>query len=172
MTRQICIDYDKCVGCRTCEAVCSLGHDDQIRPSTSRISVIRWEYQGRSVAIHCHQCDPAPCLAACPTGAMRRDRELGRQVIDSRRCIGCKSCVFICPFGAAAFNAHTGRSIKCDLCDGDPLCVAFCAYGALTFTETGRLNQDRQLSAARDILDAGQTAGSLRDERSGPILTE
>ena len=34
-----------------------------------------------------------------------------------------------------AIDSHQQRIVKCDLCGGDPACVAFCEAKALTFTD-------------------------------------
>ena len=65
--------------------------------------------------------------------AISRDADLGRVVIDYARCVGCRTCYYACPFGAAKFDADRGRPFKCDLCgDRDvPACVAACPNRAL-----------------------------------------
>ena len=42
--------------------------------------------------------------------------------------------------------------IKCDLCDGEPLCVQFCAYEALQYVEATELNTKQQAEMAERIL--------------------
>ena len=51
---------------------------------------------------------------------------MGRVEVDYEKCIGCRTCVSVCPFGAMHFVASDRKVIKCDLCDGDPQCVRFC----------------------------------------------
>jgi heterodisulfide reductase subunit A-like polyferredoxin len=47
-------------------------------------------------------------------------------------CTGCGVCVDVCPFGAASFDAETGRAlINPAQCKGCGLCVASCRSGAL-----------------------------------------
>ena len=58
--------------------------------------------------------------------AISRDADRLRTVIDYNLCVGCRMCVYACPFGAMGFDADRGRPYKCDLCGGDPLCVKFC----------------------------------------------
>jgi len=152
MAKSIVINYEKCVGCRTCEMVCSLGHENEISPFRSRIRVSKWEETAHSIPVNCRQCEDAPCQLVCPVQAITRDEELGRQVVDYGKCIGCRSCVLVCPFGAMAFNTKTKKIFKCDLCDGDPLCVKFCAYGTLVYTETDEMNQDKMTAAAGKVL--------------------
>jgi benzoyl-CoA reductase subunit BamC len=46
--KKIKIDIDKCTGCRTCETICSLTHDDRetINPRKARIRVFRDDKEG------------------------------------------------------------------------------------------------------------------------------
>jgi len=134
--------------------VCSLGHEDEISPFRSRMKIASWEETAQSVPINCRQCEEAPCRLVCPVQAISKDPELGSQVVDNDKCIGCRSCVLLCPFGAMAFSAKTGKVFTCDLCRGDPLCVKFCAYGALEFVATNEMHQDRITRAAENILMA------------------
>jgi len=154
MAKSILINYEKCVGCRTCEMVCSLGHENEISPFRSRIRVSKWEETAHSIPINCRQCEDAPCQRVCPNKAVSRDVELARQVVDYAKCIGCRSCVLVCPFGAMAFNAKTKKVVKCDLCDGDPLCVKFCAYGTLAYIEADEIKQAKMTDTGEKILTA------------------
>lgn len=51
-----------------------------------------------SAAVTCHHCEGAPCLQACPVNAI--DHRDGAVVVNEQRCIGCKLCAVVCPFGA------------------------------------------------------------------------
>ncbi|MEW5785371.1 MAG: 4Fe-4S binding protein [Bacillota bacterium] len=46
------------------------------------------------------------------------------------KCTGCGACVAACPDGMINLDAH-GKADKCDLCEGEPLCVRYCSPGAL-----------------------------------------
>jgi Fe-S-cluster-containing hydrogenase component 2 len=126
------VSYDptNCAGCRTCMAVCSLYHDGVVNPELARIQVTApvlktFEAQG----ITCKQCEGPECLWACPTGALHVDAQTGARVIDPNVCIGCQRCIGACPQfpnSPIRFDATNKKSLKCDLCDGDPQCVKFC----------------------------------------------
>lgn len=83
----------------------------------------------------CVQCEDAPCVAVCPTGAMYEDPSGNRVAWDEAKCIGCRMCTLACPFGAVVFETDKRRIIKCDLCDGQPECVKICPTGALDYVE-------------------------------------
>jgi len=58
-------------------------------------------------------------------------------------------CSLVCPFSAIVPDRYTGKAIKCDLCQGDPACVAVCAPDALRFEEDvlARASQRREAAA-------------------------
>jgi carbon-monoxide dehydrogenase iron sulfur subunit len=155
------IDYEKCTGCRLCELVCAVSHHHVSNPARSRIRIIKWEAEGIYVPMACQQCEDAPCAAACPAKALSRNPETGRVELDYDKCIGCRTCVSVCPFGAMHFVPVDRKVIKCDLCDGDPQCVRFCEVGAVQFVDEGDLGLHRGREAARRIHSADKKAAGL-----------
>ena len=110
----------------------------------SRIRVIK--ENTFTTAVACHQCEDAPCANVCPTQAIRRDR--GHIFVEQVRCIGCKSCMLACPFGAMNVVAQTSRvqAVKCDLCwhrDTGPACVEACPTGALKCVDAASVQRQR-----------------------------
>ena len=95
-----------------------------------------------STATVCRQCEDAPCANVCPNGAISRDK--GFVHVMQERCIGCKTCVVACPYGAMEVvvrpvirNSGAGLNVradkaeanKCDLCnhrEDGPACMAAC----------------------------------------------
>lgn len=47
--------------------------------------------------IQCKHCENAPCIALCPSNAIKRVD--GTVLIEKEKCIGCKVCITACPFG-------------------------------------------------------------------------
>jgi len=157
MAKVLMVDYEKCTGCRLCEQVCSVKHEGVSNPARSRIKVVKWEEEGLYIPMVCQQCEPAPCILACPTNARSRDEQLGRIVIDYDRCIRCKTCAVVCPFGAIGFDPVARKIISCDLCDGDPICVKFCETKALQYMDDSDINKKRQREAAEKLYEAKQS---------------
>jgi anaerobic carbon-monoxide dehydrogenase iron sulfur subunit len=162
MAKTLYIDYQKCTGCRLCELVCAVFHDGISNPARSRIKVMKWEAEGLYIPMTCQQCEDAPCMNVCPVKAISRDEELGRIFVDYDVCIGCRSCVAVCPFGAMNFNIKDKQVFKCDLCDGDPQCVRFCEEKAIDFLEVDDVSIYKKRDAATRISLAGKEAVALQ----------
>ena len=153
MAKTLYIDYQKCTGCRLCELVCAVFHDGISNPARSRIRVLKWEAEGIYIPMTCQQCQDAPCLNVCPVKAISQDAALGRVSVDHDTCIGCRSCVSVCPFGAMNYNTTDRRVLKCDVCDGDPQCVRFCETNAIRYIDASEVNSTRQFAAAERLFD-------------------
>ncbi len=130
----IVFNPEKCIGCRTCELVCSVKHLGVVSPLRSRIRILKnGEYV--FVPARCRQCEDPLCLMVCPVKAITRDEELGIIKIDYDRCRGCRLCTEICPFGGPLMDFKERKIIACDLCEGDPTCVKLCSGDALEYVE-------------------------------------
>ncbi|MGC9324202.1 MAG: 4Fe-4S dicluster domain-containing protein [Desulfomonilia bacterium] len=130
----IVCDQQKCSGCRICEQVCSEFHYGVYNPKLTAIIVDRG-YGGSGDWIDtrtCHQCPNPWCMRVCPVDAIYRDTRTGAVVVDEQACIGCEKCVPACPFGMINMRPDGKKAFKCDLCGGDPQCVASCPMDALT----------------------------------------
>ena len=162
MNRFIIADASKCIGCRTCEVACVVSHQENqdcaaLTPQSflPRIHVIKGV--NVSTATACRQCEDAPCANVCPNGAISRDK--GFVHVMQERCIGCKTCVVACPYGAmevvvrpvvrhsgAGLNvmAEKAEANKCDLChqrDSGPACIEACPTHALDCVDRNKLEQ-------------------------------
>jgi len=158
------INYEKCTGCRLCELVCSVRHEGVSNPSRSRIKVVKWEADGLYIPMSCQQCEDAPCLNVCPVKAISRDEALSRVMVDYDVCIGCRSCVAVCPFGAMHFDVIDRKVAKCDLCDGDPQCVKFCEVKAVEYVDADRESAFIKRDAAQRLSAAHKEALALQTE--------
>ena len=144
--RKVYVKEEVCIGCHLCEVYCQLQHAqsrDLIkafkRELPRSLSRLRVEEKGAvSFSVHCQQCDEAPCVHACLTGALTRDYMTGVVEVDKERCIGCWTCILVCPLGAIRQDVNQKKIAKCDLCpDKDiPNCVVNCPNEALIYAET------------------------------------
>jgi Fe-S-cluster-containing hydrogenase component 2 len=145
----ILLDPAKCSGCRRCEVHCSFFHSGTVGPSASRIKVVKMEEQGLDVPVVCQACEERYCTE-CPAEALRVG-PLGQVHVDPELCTGCGTCESLCPVGA--IERHEEQPLVCDLCGGEPRCVAACSMGALAF-EPGIKDRVslRALSEGREAL--------------------
>jgi Fe-S-cluster-containing hydrogenase component 2 len=129
------MDPTKCRGCRRCELACSFAKEGEFDYQLSRIHVVIPSDFTYPVQIVCQHCDVPLCLFACPVNAITKNNENGAVILDAEKCIGCLSCYIACPLGGISLHPVKKLPIKCDLCGGDPQCVAECPYEALVFVE-------------------------------------
>jgi len=94
----------------------------------------------------CKHCHNAPCLEACPTGALFRT-EFDTVVVQQDICNGCGYCVPACPFGVVDLSAVDGKAHKCTLCYDrlkgglEPACAKACPTDSIQFGEIGDLQE-------------------------------
>jgi ferredoxin len=73
----------------------------------------RWLPAGAVPALHASSAcvGHGVCIAACPTGALRRFEEPGARGLEfaAAACLGCGACVAVCPERALALAAGAGR---------------------------------------------------------------
>lgn len=133
--KRLRVDFTKCTGCHLCEIACSLYNQGICNPALSHINVISWE-ESFDVPLVCHQCDDAPCIAACPAVARVRNEKTWAIHVDRDKCIGCRMCIYECPFGAISVRSEDETTTNCTLCNGEePRCVQVCDTGAIRFVE-------------------------------------
>jgi electron transport protein HydN len=154
MNTFVIADPARCIGCRTCEVACVLAHSTGGLQGLSaahfipRLTVVRTAKV--SAPVQCHQCEDAPCAAVCSTNAITFTSNSVQ--VNQERCVGCKSCMIACPYGAMDIVTmekieHYGTGAgerfvrvkkieaqKCDLCitkaEG-PNCIRVCPTKAL-----------------------------------------
>ena len=154
MAKVLRIDYKRCTGCRTCEQVCTVYHYGVLNPMKSRIKIMKWEAEGLYIPMTCNHCQDAPCMSACPVKAIHRDRDLDTVVVDYNTCIGCRTCVSVCPFGAMAWNSKDEQVFKCDMCDGDPQCARFCDVNCIEYVDVQEVAIEKKRDWAARIRKA------------------
>jgi carbon-monoxide dehydrogenase iron sulfur subunit len=144
MGKILLVDCEKCTLCGLCVMMCSFKHENEFNPLKARITVSRAIPEGMMVPNVCWQCEsPAPCEESCPVEAISRDEETGALVVDHQECTLCETCAEACPYENIRKNSDCEEMIKCDLCGGDPECVKYCAYEALTYVDETNENVEK-----------------------------
>lgn len=173
MTRYgVLVDLARCMGCRGCQVACKQWNDmpaeatrntgsltNPPRLSDRTMTFIDFREADRPDGVdvcfvkrQCMHCLKPACVSACTVGALVQRKD-GNVVYESHKCIGCRYCMYACPFGVPAFEWHKVLSLirKCELCKDrldaglQPACVKTCPAGALHFgTREGMLQMARE----------------------------
>ncbi|MGE5505184.1 MAG: 4Fe-4S dicluster domain-containing protein [Actinomycetota bacterium] len=161
-------DAWNCVGCSACEIQCKT--NKKLGPGPALCKIVRVEDLGGRMAtdfvfMPCFHCEDAACLAACPTGAIRKRAQDGIVHIEPSQCIGCKSCIVSCPWGACQWDPAAGKAVKCDYCMDrldqglKPSCVTVCMTGCLSFGPSEQVPSAKRERHARLMAQHGGSHG-------------
>ncbi|MBN2284641.1 MAG: 4Fe-4S dicluster domain-containing protein [Deltaproteobacteria bacterium] len=152
-------DLSKCTGCRGCQLACkqwnqlpakqtynrgTYQNPPDLQPNTWMLirfqevsngnGDVKWLFRKEA----CMHCTDAACVKVCPSGALHYTK-YGTVALDEKKCIGCKECIFACPFNIPRYDPATDKVAKCDMCFSridnglEPACVKACPTGALQF---------------------------------------
>ncbi|QZN95752.1 4Fe-4S dicluster domain-containing protein [Symbiopectobacterium purcellii] len=144
-------DEVKCNGCNICTVACHKVNKVPTGAARMSIAHIAMTPPESGNTYHffrhsCQQCEDAPCITVCPTGASYRDDSNGIVRVDKPKCIGCSYCISACPYQVRYLNPVTHVADKCDFClesrlmkGFTPICVSACPQNALIF---GREDSD------------------------------
>jgi len=181
--KEIFVDIQRCTACKACEIACAVEHSASKelfgaiaeRPvPQKRVHIMPAE--AYAYPVRCMHCGDAPCIAACPNGAMGRNPDSGAVVVNESRCLGCLMCAMVCPFGAISAHSAKKVAVKCDRCSErqalgeQPACVDACPTHALLFVDGEDLMKKTRLDAATRMAQA--TAGAAEEKPgSSPMDT-
>ena len=140
---------DLCIGCRTCMIGCVVAHEGakifQMQPGeyvfNPKLDVVKTATI--TMPVQCKHCENPACMNACTVKAIEVINNA--VVVSQDKCIGCKTCMIACPFGAIDMVLASDDSKqldgsdrvvanKCDLCtgvEGGPACIRVCPTAAL-----------------------------------------
>ncbi|MGE4297088.1 MAG: 4Fe-4S dicluster domain-containing protein [Desulfovibrionaceae bacterium] len=119
---------EQCIGCYSCSLACARLVHKTLSWNTSgiRISSAGGVSTGFEARI-CVACDPAPCVAVCPSQCLTQ-RPGGGVKVDRSICIRCGKCAQVCPVDAIYIAPEDGTPHVCIHCGR---CVAFCPQDCL-----------------------------------------
>ncbi|MBE0428883.1 MAG: 4Fe-4S binding protein [Thermoleophilia bacterium] len=166
----VLIRADLCDGCGDCVTACEravAGNEGEPDSGGARIRIVN--RQDAFLPVLCHNCEEAPCVAACMTGCRRRGCS-GFIETDYARCMGCGMCIMVCPFGAIAPVGDDHKARKCDGCTGmdTPACVIACRPGALVKGQVLLFSEHvRRRSAAGIASATGEPASGAKGRARG-----
>jgi len=140
--REIFVRLDRCMGCHSCELACAVAHSTSQtlygalseQPQCKSRVYVEWVAPDRSVPVLCRHCEDAPCMHACISGAIIRNTQ-GAVWTDTDKCIGCWTCVMVCPYGVIGRHLELQKAYRCDRCPDRavPACVEACPTRALVY---------------------------------------
>lgn len=128
---------DRCIGCHSCSLACARLIYKRISWSAAGIRI--HSAGGLSTgftAVRCLGCDPAPCVAVCPTEALRQ-RQGGGVLFRAKHCIKCGDCVPACPVDAI-FQDNDRDIFVCIHCGR---CVEFCPHNCLELQDSEKIGE-------------------------------
>jgi len=123
-------EFDLCTGCGTCQLACSNRAAGGYSPRLARLKVFSENENLVNRPLVCTQCENPFCMHSCPFDAISRSDTTGVVLINKETCTGCGNCIKACPDDMIQFDSGS-KADKCDLCEGEPLCVKYCVPKAL-----------------------------------------
>jgi len=136
MGKKLIIDLAKCKPQSQSKVRCSYKHHPDNKGIDALLEMIRF-------ALICRRCETAPCITACPVGALEKEPtendDYGVLKRANMLCTGCGSCAIACPFGTVYTDLIPFPSSVCDRSKGrlkegeKPLCVTTCEDGSIDY---------------------------------------
>lgn len=162
--KRIYLHQERCTGCRSCEIACAVQHSKSktlfgalAEKPLSQKRVFVHEAEGSRMPVLCRHCEDAPCVNSCISGCLYHD-EHGNVRRHKGRCIGCWSCIMVCPFGVITRDTQKHIAVKCDRCHklDIPACVNACPTHALELTDIDAIApENRQRIVIQEIAAGG-----------------
>ncbi len=156
LSKAILTDVTKCIGCLKCVEACKdVNHLEADVPrvwdKNDGLSAENWtsiiqKHGKHYVRKLCRHCLEPACVSVCPVGALRKT-EIGAVIYDSAKCMGCRYCMMVCPFGIPRYDwdqtvPHVEKCILCydRLKEGkQPACTEACPENATIFGDRDAL---------------------------------
>ena len=171
MSKAILVDTTRCIGCGACVAACKLvnglpldesdagkelsanslsegelvafaqSHGELGGKLSAKALNIVEAHGGVFVRRFCMHCQDPTCASVCPVGALRKTAA-GPVIYEADRCMGCRYCMVVCPFGIPRYEWNvvlTPKIRKCTMCAPrqakglQPACTEACPVQASIF---------------------------------------
>ena len=126
------------------------GRDYPDHPTKITEKNVKEAPQAGFVRKQCLHCMNPTCVSVCPVGAFHKDEKTGAVIYESDKCIGCRYCMYACPYGIPRYEWGTPFPVvqKCSLCyerlqEGEqPACTEICPEKATIFGERDELLEE------------------------------
>ena len=158
------IDLDACSGCKSCVAACHNLNGLDEGEIWRNVGLLTGGDEFNPVVQHvtsaCHHCLEPACMHGCPVNAYEKDAETGIVEHLDDQCIGCKYCMFTCPYDVPSYSPSKGIVRKCNMCvdrlrAGEaPACVQACPSQAIKIrkVKTESLKQETTANPTNRII--------------------
>lgn len=162
MSQGFHVATDHCYGCKTCTVGCASEH--LLNPGVLLRRVRQIDTAdpiGHAfVSMSCNHCDEPVCVTNCPVGAYVKQEDTGLVIQDHALCIGCKTCIEACPFGAPSYDEKSSTTYKCDGCITrrnaglPPVCTIVCPSANISMDEFDSLSSTHvDGSSIKDVVE-------------------
>lgn len=142
--KRIYVNEQWCLGCHLCEYECTYANSGiagMVRALKGKAIHPRLRVEDAGdvhFAVNCRHCTDPVCVKSCISGALTKGKD-GVVRIDRQKCVGCLTCVLVCPYGAVLPSPEGHAAMKCQLCTDNgrdmPNCVKYCPNGAIVYEE-------------------------------------
>ena len=138
--KRVYVNEEWCLSCHLCEYNCAFANSGERFMTALKgrkiFPRIRVEEGQVHFALSCRHCEDPLCVKGCISGALSVEDGVIR--IDRNKCVGCLTCMLMCPYGALS-QGEQGAVQKCELClsnsCGEPACVKGCPNRAIVYEE-------------------------------------
>ena len=102
--KRVYVDEKWCLGCHLCEYNCAWansGEPDMVKALKGKEIFPRIHIEGEdriTWAVSCRHCSDPVCVKSCISGALHLEN--GTVCIDHEKCVGCLTCMLVCPYGS------------------------------------------------------------------------
>lgn len=163
-------DMTECTGCKCCQVACKDKNDLDVgyfyREATDYEGGEFPQVWSATVAMSCNHCDNPLCAENCPVGAIAKEDEYGLVIQDHDICIGCQTCVNVCPYNAPTYFPEENKSGKCDGCIDwlkaglEPACSGTCSTRCLQFDDADAITSEHDgLVSDLNVLPSSSETG-------------